>query len=790
MSRFPLLTETFILREMLELERQGTRVRIFPLLRTDAPVRHAETERLMPQVHYTPFLSRAICAANFHFLRRTPLRYVKLVWSVLTGTLGSRNLFFGALGTFPKSVYFARLVEREGIRHVHAHYATHPALAAFVISELTGATYSFTAHAHDIFVHQRMLRQKIERAHFVVAISEFNRQYLLRRAPRVAADKIKVVHCGIEPEKYGTTTAKDARPDAEHDGERGALDGRDKQFTILCVASLQTYKGIRYLIESCHLLAGHLSSNFRCLVVGEGVERARLESLIDELEMRERVQLLGARTQREVASLLAGADLFVLPSTVAPDGQMEGIPVALMEAMASGLPVVATRISGIPELVEDGINGRLVPHADAQALADAIISLYKSEAMRREMGERGREKVTAEFGLRENVAKLRALFQAATEREIQTKTVREAETSLTYSHRAVEAPRDALSTEFKEQVAKRAARFFADPNDAATEGAAHISFTRRGGGHDSEVYELASPHHYRVPERGAILKLHRPGRAQPAQAVEAGRSFAQNEYAALELLWREFTRRTARLNVPQPLAHLPEHAALLMEKCAGERLDGALRWSRLRKNREAREQLLRVVEACGEWLATFHEITKRAGSPVEIYERIERDFRDELVTCRELGLEAQLTSRIAQQFEQRKAAVFNGEHEIVGRHCDFAPYNVIFSGERVAVIDFEGFARGIVYDDLCYFLGMLETMPRYHLSSEMSQRARENFLKGYGRSGSTNAVHLDFFMLATMTKIMAHSPLLRPVGRQGWREQLKRWQRLKFFTGWFSKRVC
>jgi Ser/Thr protein kinase RdoA (MazF antagonist) len=131
---------------------------------------------------------------------------------------------------------------------------------------------------------------------------------------------------------------------------------------------------------------------------------------------------------------------------------------------------------------------------------------------------------------------------------------------------------------------------------------------------------------------------------------------------------------------------------------------------------------------------------------------------------------------------------FNGGHDLVGRHCDFAPYNVILSGERVAVIDFEGFQPGIVYDDLCYFLGMVEAMPFYHLGGALSHKAREKFLEGYARRGSTQAGDFDFFMLTTMIKIMAHSPVLRP-GVRGWRERLKRRQRLKFFTGWFIKRV-
>lgn len=398
MSRFPLLTETFILREMLELERQGMSLAIFPLLREQPSIRHNEIGRLAATVHYTPFLSLAIITANLGFMRRDIGRYFGLLWSVLKSNWGSANLCLGALGIFPKSVYFARQVERHGIRHFHAHYATHPALAAYIIAELTGVSFSFTVHAHDIFLHQHMLAEKVRKARFVVAISQFNKAYLLRCAPDTPADAIKIVHCGIEVENYG-----DQPPQ---------LPAGDGAVHAVCVGSLQPYKGIKYLVRACAEVVRHVPG-FRCTIVGEGADRAELEALVAELGLHETVRLVGGRPQHEVAALLGAADLFVLPSIVAPSGQMEGIPVALMEAMASRLPVVSTRLSGIPELVEDGQNGLLVPPQDEAALAAAIVTLCTDAELRRAMGERGRQKVTREFTLRENVRRLRSLFEAA-----------------------------------------------------------------------------------------------------------------------------------------------------------------------------------------------------------------------------------------------------------------------------------------------------------------------------------------------------------------------------------------
>jgi colanic acid/amylovoran biosynthesis glycosyltransferase len=382
MSRFPLLTETFILREMLELERQGMQLVIFPLLRANAPVRHSEVERLRAQVRYTPFLSWPILAANLHYLMRRPRCYLATAWMALCGNWGSANLFFGAVGIFPKAVYLARLVETQGIRHIHAHYATHPALAALVASRLSGIAFSFTVHAHDIFIHQQMLAEKARQARFIAAISEYNKRFILGRVPGLAPEKIKVIRCGIEPENYepeaGQWAARGSQPD-------GAL-------TAVCVASLQPYKGIKHLVRAAAQVRRQVPG-FRCLVAGEGADRPELEALIAELGLTDCFELLGARPQHEVSALLARADLFVLPSVIAPSGQMEGIPVALMEAMASRLPVVSTRISGIPELVEDGRNGLLVEPEDEEALASAIVALLGDPALRARMGQEGSHKV-------------------------------------------------------------------------------------------------------------------------------------------------------------------------------------------------------------------------------------------------------------------------------------------------------------------------------------------------------------------------------------------------------------
>ncbi|MFQ5792610.1 MAG: glycosyltransferase, partial [Acidobacteriota bacterium] len=530
------------------------------------------------------------------------------------------------------------------------------------------------------------------------------------------------------------------------------------------------------LIRACALFREQVS-HFHCLVVGEGEERENLQRLIAQLGLCHTVQLLGTRPQDEVTALLAEADLLVLPSVVASNGQMEGIPVALMEAMASRLPVVATRLSGIPELVEHGVTGLLVPPRDERALADAMALLYERQNLRQELGERGREKVAAEYDLAHNVAKLHSLFHTTCDRmgkehELSSSSFANLDATLQ------------LERQLSERISEKAVKYVPDFGGKDCPIDAHL--IRRGACHDSEVYEVILEKEERHRRR-LILKLHRPHWANPEEMVEQARTYAQREYKALSFLWHEFSRRSTRFAVPKPLDYFPEYAALVLEKCQGETLDQALRWARLLRTKAGRDRLYQQAEACGEWLATFHRATRQEGNPSECYQRIRQDFHNELKTCSELGLDPGLASRVATWFDRKEKLVFTGEHAIVGRHCDFGPYNAFFSRDKITVIDFEGLQAGISYDDLCYFLGMVESMPFYHLGPTLTHRIKKSFLEGYSRHEHVDRGQLDVFMLAAMVKIMAHSPVLRT--RDGWRNRWKWHQRLASYRSWFGERV-
>jgi colanic acid/amylovoran biosynthesis glycosyltransferase len=403
MSRFPKLSETFILGEILAVEEQGVEVEVFPLLRERAEVVHPEAEKLCERARFHPFVSVPILRSHLHFLHRNPRAYLRTLRDLVGGTWGSANFFFGALGIFPKVVHAARLMEADGVAHVHCHFSNHPAAAGFVIQRLTGIPYSFTAHGSDLHVDRHMLCEKVDEAAFVVAVSEFNRNVIVRECGEEVAGKVVVVHCGVDTRIFRQRDA--ASP--------------DRPFTVICVGTLHEVKGQAHLIEACRLLAED-GVDVACTLVGEGEDRSLLERRVAEAALEGRVTLAGNLTRAEVADVLRSAHVLVAPSVATKRGKREGIPVALMEAMSGGVPVVASDLSGIPELVEHESTGLLVPPRDPTALAGALRRLHDDRALRERLALAGRKKVEREFDVRANAAELVRRFRTQAERSGRT----------------------------------------------------------------------------------------------------------------------------------------------------------------------------------------------------------------------------------------------------------------------------------------------------------------------------------------------------------------------------------
>jgi glycosyltransferase involved in cell wall biosynthesis len=393
-SRFPHVSETFIVRELNAVSAADElEVELMSLFPAVAETVHPAAQPWVGRLRRGTF--RGALAGLLWWLARRPLRLGSSAIAVVVAYARRPRVAVRALATIVIACQHARALAAHPVEHTHAHYATYPALAAWMCRRLTGVGYSFTAHAHDLYVDQSMLARKVEDARFVVTISEFNRDWL-RPYVGQSGTPVEVVHCGIDPGEYRHRDRRLA--------EEGPIDA-------LCVASLQEYKGHSVLLRAVagDPRLGRISLD----LVGEGELRRSLERLAAELGIADRVRFQGGLEEGEVRDRLAAADLFVLASVVAANGQMEGLPVALIEAMASELPVVATRLSGIPELVVDGETGLLADPGDPVSLAEVLAATLADPEGSRRRARAGREAVQQGFDVRETGSRMAALFERA-----------------------------------------------------------------------------------------------------------------------------------------------------------------------------------------------------------------------------------------------------------------------------------------------------------------------------------------------------------------------------------------
>ena len=428
---FPVLHQTFVLWEVLALRRLGVEIELYSIKTPSTSTQQPEGEKLAREVRYLPpALSGPVLRANWTAIRRDPGRYLGAwtrlarewwqdrnagrAWQkkkidrdapehqltpleLLRGRF-NRNRFLyllKSLALIPQAVYLGLELERDGVRWLHAHWASYPATMAMVVHWVCGIPFSFTAHAYDIYMVPYLLRSKVNEADFVVTCANVNATYLENLAGSDRPHRVIVNYHGVSLDRF--------RP-----VERGAGGARAGHCLVTC-GRLEPYKGHHILLQACALLGPEV----RCIVVGEGPQRQRLEQLAAQLGIAERVEFTGPLPQAELARRYAEADVFVLGSVVLErSGKRDVIPNVLAEAMAMRLPVVATSISGIGELVEDGDSGRLVPPNDPRALADVLRELLADEAQRRRLGEGGQRKVGREFDREVNIQELAGLFLA------------------------------------------------------------------------------------------------------------------------------------------------------------------------------------------------------------------------------------------------------------------------------------------------------------------------------------------------------------------------------------------
>jgi glycosyltransferase involved in cell wall biosynthesis len=387
-SSFPFLRNTFVVRELDGIAAAGARVEVIGLWRPETGIRHARTERWLSEVAPRPSLAQCIADLGW-WLRRRPLRLLQIGGSILSSNVFRLHRPRDAVAALLLGASHARRLRGQPSTHLHAHFEI-PADTVWVMHRLADFSYSFTVHT-DEGIPVPSLPRNARDASFIATPSHHTEAGLRRRVgPSVP---IVVIRAAIPVDEY-TFSPREI-------SSTGPV-------RAVCVAGLESYKGHAVLLEALAADAG--LERITVDLVGDGPLRGELENLARELGLTARVRFHGSKTEDEVRGILAEADLLVQPSVVGTDGQRDNVPVALMEAMASGVPVVASRFAGIPELVVEGVTGSLVRPGDVADLRRTLRRVLDSGAELRQITERARAAVEKEFDLPANAARLAGLL--------------------------------------------------------------------------------------------------------------------------------------------------------------------------------------------------------------------------------------------------------------------------------------------------------------------------------------------------------------------------------------------
>jgi len=386
-ERFPSFGQTFCYREVAELDRQGITPPIFSIRNPkDEPAQDWDP-RIVKRVHYLPEEKELLDEVHRASKKR------KLTSEVVAALdeWGRRTDFLRLY----QAAYVGLRLQQMGIHHVHAHFAGMAARTAFWIARFFSITFSFTAHANDIFAPRKFeigLDQLVDAARVIVTETDYAKRFLQKRFPD-RADRVHRVYNGLDLAEFGRADFSSSPP------------------LLATVGRLIGKKGFGDLVRACGLLAER-GKSFQCEIVGEGPLENELREQIGRLNLQIRVSLPGAKPQHEVRRRLAAANVFVLPSVIDSDGGMDNLPTVIMEAMATGLPVVSTLIGGIPEMLIDNETGFLVKPGDATALANAIEKVIDDLPLAQRLAQAGYERAQKLFSIEKNVRELCALLDA------------------------------------------------------------------------------------------------------------------------------------------------------------------------------------------------------------------------------------------------------------------------------------------------------------------------------------------------------------------------------------------
>lgn len=391
-SQYPATSHTFIRREVSALRAAGMDLQTFSVRAPGAAELKSATDQQEAAQTFTLLRQSPAAFARAHLgeLLRRPGRYLRTLLLAMRHRAPGLKPALLSLAHFAEAILLTAELRRRGIDHLHNHFANSGATVGLLASRQAGIRWSFTIHGISEFDYPAglLLGDKIAAASFVACVSYFGRAQAYRLVESAEWSKLSVVRCGLE---------LDQLPEVQQ--------GARARTRLILVGRLSAEKGIAGLLEALAMLAPTERPDLA--IVGDGPLRAELDIMVARLGLGEVVTFLGRLPEAETLAAIAGSDALVLPSF------MEGLPIVLMEAMALGKPVIATRVAGIPELVRDGENGLLFTPSDWAALADKIAALAADDALRQRFGSAGKETIAAEFDIRQSAARLLRLFDQA-----------------------------------------------------------------------------------------------------------------------------------------------------------------------------------------------------------------------------------------------------------------------------------------------------------------------------------------------------------------------------------------
>lgn len=398
---FPSLSETFILREIEELERRGFRLSILSLEPGDEVV-HESARELAERTVYRPSpLSPRSLLAGLVALLLHPFGFMGAMLFALGSALRTPAATGELMRSMGAAAFFACALRGRRPRHVHAHFASMPATVGLLLAHIIETTFSFSAHARDVFTDEAVLvHRKLRQAEFVAVCTRYALEQLRRRHPVSTSDRLNLIYHGVDVVELIPLPSVEAEDEAPE---------------ILSVGRLVEKKGFPILLRAAAILRQR-GVDFRLRIVGTGPEEGDLRRLVTGLSLEDCVRFDGAVPHEQLIPTFRAAALFVLASIVAGDGDRDGLPNVLLEALALGVPAVSTRISAIPELIEHEETGLLARPGDPEDLADQMERMLFDEELRAGVIEQGRRVVVSRFDLRENAVRLAELFSAAMSR--------------------------------------------------------------------------------------------------------------------------------------------------------------------------------------------------------------------------------------------------------------------------------------------------------------------------------------------------------------------------------------